>query len=115
MSGGACIVLTTAPDAAVAQGIAEALVGEHLAACVNVLAPMRSVYRWEGKIEQSDEVQLVIKTSESRFAAVAARLKVLHPYEVPEILMIRADAGADAYVAWIHRETALATSRPPPL
>ncbi len=112
MSGGACIVLTTAPDPETAERIAESLVTENLAACVNMV-PVRSLYRWEGKIERADEVQLIIKTAEARFAAVAARLRTLHTYQVPEVLMIRADAGADAYVAWIHGQTALMTSRPP--
>ena len=105
-------MLTTAPDPETAERIAEALVGENLAACVNVLPGVRSVYRWEGKIERAVEVQLIIKTAEARFAAVAARLRQLHTYAVPEVLMIRADAGADAYVAWIHAQTALVTGRP---
>lgn len=108
-------MLTTAPDPATAERIAEALVGENLAACVNVLPGVRSVYRWEGKLERADEVQLIIKTVEARFAAVAARLKQLHTYAVPEVLMIRADAGADAYVAWIHAQTSIvARSSEPP-
>ena len=110
-------MLTTAPDLETAERIAEALVAENLAACVNLL-PMRSIYRWEGKVERVAEVQLIIKTADARFATVAARLRTLHTYQVPEVLMIRADAGADAYVAWIHAQTALTTpgrpSQPPP-
>lgn len=106
-------MLTTAPDPDTAERIAETLVAENLAACVNLL-PVRSIYRWEGKIERASEVQLIIKTADARFAAVAARLRTLHTYQVPEILMLRADAGADAYVAWIHAQTALLTTPPAP-
>lgn len=104
-------MLTTAPDRGVAEQIAETLIDERLAACVNLLPAMQSIYRWKGKVERAEEVQLIIKTSEARFAAIAARLRTLHPYEVPEVLMLRIDAGADAYVAWIHAQTALV---PPP-
>lgn len=100
-------MLTTVPSREVGETIAEILVTEHLAACVNLLPTMTSVYRWKGAVERAEEVQLVIKTSESRFASVAGRLRALHPYETPEVLMIRADAGADSYVAWIHASTAL--------
>ena len=107
MSSSACLVLTTAPDRAVAERIAQALCEERLAACVNLLSGVHSIYRWEGKIERAEEVQLIIKTSEARFAAVAARMRELHPYQVPELLKLRVDAGADAYLAWIGAETAL--------
>lgn len=112
MSGATCIVLTTVPNREVADAIATALVSEHLAACVNVLPPMTSVYRWQGKVERADEIQLIVKTAESRFAAVAARLRALHPYDTPEVLMLRADMGADSYIAWIHRATGLNQTGP---
>lgn len=107
-------MLTTASDLETAERIAETLVEEHLAACVNLVPGVRSIYRWEGEIKRAEEVQLIIKTSESRFAGVAARLRTLHTYDVPEILMLKADAGADSYVAWIHAQTALVTGRPGP-
>jgi periplasmic divalent cation tolerance protein len=98
------IVLTTLsadPDALV---LAKTLVDERLAACVNVLPPMSSVYRWKGKVEQEREQQLVVKTRPDRVAALQARIKELHPYELPEFIVL--DAGASAgYLAWVTDST----------
>ena len=95
------IVLTTFPADQDPTPLATALVDERLAACVNVLPPMRSIYRWEGKVEDAVEHQLVIKTRGERVEAVKARLATLHPYEVPEVLIISVAGGAEAYLAWI--------------
>ena len=98
------------PDATSAQAIAEALVGERLAACVNVLGSMRSTYRWQGAVEQADERQLVIKTTTSRVAALEARLREMHPYEVPELLVLPVTGGSEDYLRWV-RESAQVSPR----
>ena len=99
------LCLTTCPDPATARRIADALVEEGLAACVNVLGPVESVYRWQGAIERAGEVQLLIKTTGARFDALQARLAALHPYDVPELLAFRAERGAPDYLAWIAAQT----------
>jgi len=101
----ACVVLVTVPDEAVAERLAEALLGEQLAACVNLLPGLRSIYRWQGKIERSSEVQLIVKTRESRVDALIERIGVLHPYDTPEILVLPVVAGGARYLAWIRAET----------
>ena len=83
-----------------AVAVARVLVDERLAACVNVLPAMTSIYRWQGKVEQDREQQIVIKTATDRVAALQARLRDLHPYELPEFLVLDA-TGSDAYLAWV--------------
>jgi periplasmic divalent cation tolerance protein len=94
------IVLTTLGADADAAAIARTLIDERLAACVNILPAMLSVYRWQGKVEQDREQQIVIKTSSDRVAALQSRLRQLHPYELPEFLVLDA-TGSEAYVAWV--------------
>ena len=98
------MVLCNVPDAALAQQIAETLVGEQLAACVNIMAPCRSVYRWQGKLENASEVPLLIKTTAAAYPALQARLLQLHPYEVPEIVALPLAAGLPAYLTWVAAE-----------
>lgn len=98
------IVLTTMPDDARADELARALIDERLAACVNVHARMMSTYRWQGAIECEAERQLVIKTHADRLPALEARLRALHPYEVPEFVVFAARAGED-YGGWLLGET----------
>ena len=93
--------LCTCPDAAVAARIAEALVDERLAACVNVLPGVESVYRWDGRVERAGEVLLVIKTVRARLDALTARVVELHPYECPEVVALDIAGGLPAYLAWI--------------
>lgn len=100
------VVFSTAPDAETAARIARALVTERLVACVNVVAGVTSVYRWQGKLEEAAEVLLVMKTVADRIPALAARLKELHPYEVPELLALPVDAALPAYAQWVAAETA---------
>lgn len=100
----ACVVLCTAPDLAVAETLARTLIDEHLAACVNLLGPVQSIYRWNGAVESATEVQLVIKTLVARFPELAARVRAVHPYEVPELLMLRIEAGGADYLAWIQQQ-----------
>jgi periplasmic divalent cation tolerance protein len=99
------IVLTTLAVEADAAAFARTLVEERLAACVNVLPAMTSVYRWKGEIEQDREQQLVIKTSREKTEALQARLRQLHPYELPEFLILAA-GGSQAYLGWIRENTA---------
>lgn len=97
----AVIVLTTIGADADAAALARTLVDERLAACVNVLPPMESVYRWKGGVEADRERQLIMKTSADRVPALEARLRQLHPYELPEFLVLAAAGGSAAYLAWI--------------
>lgn len=99
------IVLTTWPASSDAGAFARSLVDERLAACVNVFGPMQSTYRWKDAIETEAERQIVIKTTDSRLAALEARLRELHPYELPEMLVLRTDSGAEAYLAWVKAST----------
>ena len=94
------IVLTTF-GVGQSMAVARALVEERLAACVNVLPAMASVYRWQGEVQQEAEEQVVIKTTTDRVAAVEQRVRELHPYELPEFLVITADAGSEAYLRWV--------------
>jgi periplasmic divalent cation tolerance protein len=98
-------VLTTAPNAEVGALIARALVEERLAACVNVIPGVRSIYRWEDEVQDDPEVVLIIKTRADRCEALAARIKDLHPYDVPEVLVLPAVGGSGPYLAWIETET----------
>lgn len=99
------MAITNAPDAETAQRIARTLVEERLAACVNVLAPCQSVYRWQGAVEEAQEIPLLIKTAQDRFAALQRRLTELHPYEVPELLSWRPTGGLPAYASWVIQQT----------
>lgn len=93
------------PGDARSDELARALVDERLAACVNVHAPMTSIYRWKGGVERDAERQIVIKTTRDRLPAIEARLRTLHPYELPELLVLAVDAGSDAYLNWVIAET----------
>jgi periplasmic divalent cation tolerance protein len=100
-----CAVLATAPDEAVAVALARALVEERLAACVNLIPRARSIYRWEGEIRDDSEVVLLIKSQRKRAEALAARIKALHPYELPEVLVLPVAGGSARYLEWIETET----------
>ena len=101
------LVITHLPDADSADELAAALVGERLAACVNVLPACRSVYRWQGEIERIEEVPLAIKTSAACYAALEAAIRARHPYELPEIVALPLQGLSD-YLAWVVRETGAA-------
>lgn len=94
------------PDPGTASRIADALVEARLAACVQVLPGMTSVYRWQGKVEHADEVLLLAKTTRERLDALTARIVELHPYELPEVVAVDIAGGLPAYLDWIARETA---------
>src|SRR5919106_5294346 len=100
------IVLTTMPDDDRADELARALVDERLAACVNVLGPMSSTYRWRQTVEHEAERQLVIKTARHRVPALKQRIRELHPYELPELIVIPIEDGSDAYLQWVVEQTA---------
>lgn len=99
------LLLTNCPDEAVANAIALALVEERLAACVNLLPRVQSVYRWQGAVESASEIPLLIKTTAACYAALEARIRELHPYEVPEIIAIPISHGLPAYLNWLAGET----------
>jgi len=98
------VVFSTASSAAEAEAIARKLVEERLAACVNVVTDVRSFYRWKGKIENSPEWLLVIKSSRGRFDALRAALEKLHSYEVPEAIALPVVEGAANYLNWMEGE-----------
>ena len=102
----ALLVLTNLPDAASARAVADHVVSARLAACANILAPCRSVYRWQGKVEDAEEVPLLIKTTVARYPALEAAIKAHHPYELPEIVAVPLSQGLPAYLAWVSAETA---------
>ena len=101
MSAEYVVVLTTLPVDADGQAFGRAIVEERLAACVNLLAPMESVYRWEGRVEYESERQIIVKTSRDRLAALWDRVRELHPNEVPEFIVLPIADGTEAYLRWI--------------
>jgi periplasmic divalent cation tolerance protein len=98
------VVWVTAPDPEVARSLARAVVEEGLAACVNLLPGVRSIYRWKGAVEEADEVLLVLKTRADRVETLRERVEALHPYEVPEFVVLPVEGGLDAYLSWIRSE-----------
>lgn len=99
------VILVTTGSEAEAEQIARALVEERLAACVNVLNPIRSIYRWEGKIADEREWLLLIKTRTASLPVVQARVKALHSYQVPEVIALPILAGSEEYLRWLEQET----------
>lgn len=100
------LVLTNLPDANSAHVLAEHLVDQRLAACVNILAPCTSVYRWQGAVESATEVPLLIKTTRAGYAALEAAIRSTHPYELPEIVAVPIERGLPAYLDWVAAEIA---------
>ena len=101
----ALVVLCTCPDEPTATGIATALLAAELAACVNCVAGIRSLYRWDGQIRDDTEVLLVIKTRAARYGALETLVRARHPYELPEIIALPVVAGARDYLDWIRQAT----------
>lgn len=97
------IILTTCPSPEIAEQIAQVLVGEGLAACVNILPPMRSIYTWRDAVESATEHLLVIKCLSRRYADIEARLRAMHPYEIPEIIALPIVQGLPDYLAWLNQ------------
>jgi len=100
------IALATAPDAEVAARIARALVEERLVACANLVGSVRSIYRWQGRVEDADEVMLVLKTRADRVDALAERLRALHPFDLPELVVLPVEGGLAPYLDWVRAESA---------
>ena len=101
----ALVALCTVPNEQVAEELAETLVQNRLAACVNIVGPHKSVYEWDGKLERDTEFLLIIKTSRGRFEALAEKVLQIHPYEVPEIIALPVLAGNAAYLDWVKKQT----------
>lgn len=99
------LVLTTYPADGDAEAFARTLVDERLAACVSVLPPMQSFYRWKGEVETASERQVLIKTKAALLAALEQRVQALHPYDVPEFLVIDLESGSPAYLSWLNEST----------
>ncbi|MDR1995609.1 divalent-cation tolerance protein CutA [Azonexus sp.] len=99
------LLITNCPDETVANAIALAVVEEKLAACVNLLPRVQSIYRWQGVVESASEIPLLIKTTGERYAALEARIRELHPYTVPEIIAVPISRGLPAYLNWLAEET----------
>lgn len=97
----AVVVLVTAPSEEKAAELARTVVEERLAACGNIVSRLRSIYRWEGKVQDEAEVLLILKTERARFEALRQRVVALHPYEVPEVIALPITAGHPAYLQWI--------------
>ena len=100
------MVLTNLPSRDSAEKLADALVAQRAAACVNILAPCRSVYRWKGEVQHDEEHPVLIKTTRARYAALEAAIRAAHPYELPEIIAMPVSAGLPAYLQWVADETA---------
>ncbi len=100
------LVYSSLPDEPAARQLARFLIDSRLAACVNVLAPCTSVYRWEGNLEQVTEVPLLIKTTTRRYAELESAMRERHPYELPEIIAVPVAHGLPGYLAWVAGETA---------
>lgn len=101
----AMLVLTTLPSAEAAAELAKAVVGEKLAACANLLPAVRSIYRWQGRVQDEGEVLVLFKTRQEHFERLKARLLELHPYEIPEVLAVPVEQGYQAYLDWLGQET----------
>ena len=99
------LVLTNLPDRAIADRLADSLVEQRLAACVNILAPCRSAYRWKGAVQHEEEHPMLIKTTAERYSALEAAIRAMHPDELPEIVAVRIERGLPGYLAWVDAET----------
>ena len=101
----ALLVLTNLPDRAAAEALAARLVEGRVAACVNILSPCRSVYRWRGAVQHDEEHPLLIKTTLERYAALEQAIRAGHPYELPEIVAVPIESGLPEYLRWLAEET----------
>ena len=102
----ALLVWTNLPDRAAAEALAARLVEERVAACVNILSPCRSVYRWRGEVQRDEEHPVLIKTTCERDAALEQAIRAAHPYELPEIVAVPIERGLPEYLRWIAEEAA---------
>jgi periplasmic divalent cation tolerance protein len=102
---GSLLVLTNLPDRATAEKLADELVAKRVAACINILAPCRSVYRWKGAVQHDEEHPMLIKTTRESYPALEQALRAGHPYELPEIIALPVERGLPAYLEWVAAET----------
>jgi periplasmic divalent cation tolerance protein len=100
------LVITNLPDRAAAEKLADALVEKQVAACVNILAPCRSVFRWQGAVQHDEEHPVLIKSTREAYAALEAQIRAHHPYELPEIIAVPIERGLPAYLDWVAAQTA---------
>jgi periplasmic divalent cation tolerance protein len=105
ISSQAIIVMTHLPNLTEAENLVSYLLENHLAACVNIMAPCTSVYRWQGNIERSIEIAVMIKSTSARYSELEAAILSLHPYELPEIIHVTINGGLEAYLGWINCNT----------
>jgi periplasmic divalent cation tolerance protein len=101
----ALLVLTNLPDRLAAEKLANALIEKRLAACVNILAPCRSVYRWKDAVQHDEEHPLLVKTTAERYAALEQAIRAMHPYELPEIVAVPIERGLPDFLKWVAAET----------
>jgi periplasmic divalent cation tolerance protein len=99
------LVLTNLPDRAAAERLADLVIEKKLAACVNILASCRSVYRWKGAVQHDDEHPMLVKTTAERYPELEKALRAAHPYELPEIIAVPVERGLPAYLDWVAAET----------
>ena len=99
------LVLTNLPDRAAAERLAGMLIEKRVAACVNILAPCRSVYRWKGAVQHDEEHPMLIKSTTEAYPALEASIRAAHPYELPEIIAVTVERGLPAYLDWVAAET----------
>ncbi len=99
------VVLTNLPDRASADKLADSLIEKRLAACVNILAPCRSVYRWKDAVQHDEEHPMLIKTTAERYPALEQAIRAGHPYELPEIIAVPIERGLPQYLEWVASET----------
>jgi periplasmic divalent cation tolerance protein len=102
----ALLVFTNLPERAAAERLAEALIAKRLAACINILAPCRSVYRWQGAVQHEEEHPVLIKTTRAAYAELETEIRAHHPYELPEIVAVPIERGLPAYLDWVAAQTA---------
>ena len=105
------LVLTNLPDRETAERISRGLIENRLAACVNILAPCVSYYRWNNGVQKDEEYPMLIKTTESRYAELEAAIKAAHPYDLPEIIAIPIERGLPGYLSWVAEETSKGVAR----
>lgn len=98
------LVLTNMPDETSAKQLAESLILQKLAACINILSPCQSIYAWQGSIEHTTEVPMLIKTNQTQYNALETAIINAHPYELPEIISINVDGGLSQYLQWVNTQ-----------
>lgn len=101
----AVLIISNFPGHESAEALAKALIDQRLAACVNLLTPCKSFYHWQGNVESADEVPVLIKTQRQHYVRVEQLIKMMHPYELPEVIMVPITGGLPAYLQWVAHET----------